>query len=90
MSVAPKASKYFLKFKEDLPNVEGKVFVIMGTTSGTGFIAARTVLEKGGEVVCLNRPSQRVLDATAKLEEFASMGNKIVNIEFFSAVLMLE
>eukprot|EP00339_Tiarina_fusa_P001884 CAMPEP_0117080124 /NCGR_PEP_ID=MMETSP0472-20121206/56535_1 /TAXON_ID=693140 ORGANISM="Tiarina fusus, Strain LIS" /NCGR_SAMPLE_ID=MMETSP0472 /ASSEMBLY_ACC=CAM_ASM_000603 /LENGTH=309 /DNA_ID=CAMNT_0004807641 /DNA_START=16 /DNA_END=944 /DNA_ORIENTATION=+ len=65
--MAAVASQYFPEFKEGLPSVEGKVFVITGTTSGTGFVAAQTAAEKGGEVVCLNRKSQRVTDATAKL-----------------------
>lgn len=74
------ASVYFPKFKEDLPNVEGKVFLITGTTSGTGFVAAQTVAEKGGEVVCLNRKSQRVIDSTEKLRKAVPTG-KFVNIE---------
>lgn len=74
------ASVHFPKFKEDLPNVEGKVFVITGTTSGTGFVAAQTVAEKGGEVVCLNRKSQRVIDSTEKLKKAVPNG-KFVNIE---------
>jgi len=74
------ASVHFPKFKEELPNVEGKVFVITGTTSGTGFVAAQTVAEKGGEVVCLNRKSQRVVDSTAKLQAAVPNG-KFVNIE---------
>lgn len=53
-------TKYFQDFKQRLPAVTGKVFVITGTTSGTGFVAARTVAELGGEVVLLNRPSERV------------------------------
>lgn len=51
-----------------------------GTTSGTGFVAARTVLENGGELVALNRKSQRVTDATAKLQEAVPSG-QITNIE---------
>jgi len=73
-------SKYFPKFKETLPNVDGKVFVITGTTSGTGFVAAQTVAEKGGEVVMLNRKSQRVTDAHAKLVVAVPAG-KFVNVE---------
>eukprot|EP00121_Abeoforma_whisleri_P000418 Awhi_evm1s369 len=41
-----KVSISYPKLKEILPQVDGKVFVITGTTSGTGFVAARTVLEK--------------------------------------------
>mmetsp|Transcript_31141 Transcript_31141/g.63251 ORF Transcript_31141/g.63251 Transcript_31141/m.63251 type:complete len:340 (-) Transcript_31141:115-1134(-) len=55
-------------------------FSMKGTTSGTGFVAAQTAAEKGGEVVCLNRKSQRVIDSTAKLREAVPNG-KFVNIE---------
>ena len=43
-------------------------------------MAARTVAEKGGKVVCLNRKSQRVSDSTAKLQDAVPNG-KFVNIE---------
>lgn len=43
-------------------------------------MAAQTVLEKGGEVVALNRKSQRVTDSTAKLKEAVPSG-KITNVE---------
>jgi NAD(P)-dependent dehydrogenase (short-subunit alcohol dehydrogenase family) len=82
-----KHNEYFEAFVADeLPSsVAGKVFVITGTTSGSGFIAARTVMRKGGEVVALNRKSARVTDATTRLEsEVAAGGNtrgKLVNIE---------
>ena len=49
--------------------MDGKVFVITGTTSGTGFVAAWVVAELGGEVLLLNRPSQRVTDSMEKLKE---------------------
>lgn len=58
--------KLYNKFAKGLPSVAGKVFVITGTTSGTGFIAAECVAKKGGEVVLLNRPSER---ADASLEK---------------------
>ena len=67
MTMTDIPSKYFPQFKKDLPNVHGKVFVITGTTSGTGFVAAQTVAEKGGHVVMLNRPSPRVQEALTRL-----------------------
>jgi hypothetical protein len=36
------ATKFFPDFEEKLPSLEGKTVVITGTTSGTGFIIART------------------------------------------------
>lgn len=75
------ATRFFPKFKETLPNdVSGKVFVITGTTSGTGFVAARTAAELGGEAVLLNRKSQRVTDSLAKLQQAVPDG-KFVSIE---------
>lgn len=74
-------SKYFPAFKESLPSVEGKVFVITGTTSGTGFVAAKTVAEKGGVAVLLNRKSQRLTDSLAKLQEAVPGDGKFVSIE---------
>lgn len=56
----------FSTFEKTLPDVSGKVFVITGTTSGTGFVAAKTVAEHHGEVLLLNRPSSR---STASLEK---------------------
>lgn len=73
-------TKLFPKFKKSLPNVSGKVFVITGTTSGTGFVAARTVAELGGEAVLLNRPSKRV-DAMIESLKAAVPGGKFVTIE---------
>ena len=53
------ASKYYPTFLQQLPELTGKTFVITGTTSGTGKIAAHTIASKGGRVMMLNRPSTR-------------------------------
>ena len=60
--LASRETRWFPEFvKEELPSdVSGKVFVITGTTSGTGYVAAKTTAELGGEVVMLNRSSSRV------------------------------
>ena len=39
-------SKFFPAFKERIPDLSGKTFVITGTTSGTGRVASRTIAEK--------------------------------------------
>ena len=36
-------------------NLDGKTFVITGTTSGTGFEAAKILLSTGAKLVMLNR-----------------------------------
>ena len=41
------------------PDLTGKTFVITGTTSGTGKVAAHTIASKSGRVMMLNRPSSR-------------------------------
>lgn len=71
--------KWFPKFKAELPRADGKVFVITGTTSGTGFVAAWVVAELGGEVLLLNRPSARVTSSMEQLKSIVPEG-KFVNI----------
>jgi len=71
---------HFQSFKQRLPEVTGKVFVITGTTSGTGWVAARTVAELGGEAVLLNRPSERV-DAMLQSLKEAVPGGKFVTVD---------
>jgi len=73
-------TRYFPEFKQGLPDVTGKVFVISGTTSGTGFVAARTVAELGGEAVLLNRSSNRVDAMLQSLKEAVPDG-RFVTIE---------
>ena len=62
-------SIYYPDFKDSLPNLQGKTFVITGTTTGTGKIAANALAEKGGRVIMLNRPSERSTAAQAYMEE---------------------
>jgi len=70
----------YSKFDKTLPDVSGKVFAITGTTSGTGFIAAKTVASHGGEVLLLNRPSSRSVASLEKLKEAVPEG-KFVAID---------
>ncbi len=60
---------------ERLGNLSGKTFVITGTTSGTGFEAARILLSKGAKVVMLNRNPKKSADTVARLKE--DLGNDI-------------
>jgi NAD(P)-dependent dehydrogenase (short-subunit alcohol dehydrogenase family) len=54
----------------------GKTFVITGTTSGTGYEAARILLSKGAKVVMLNRNSKKSEDTIDLLKQ--NLGNNIV------------
>ena len=56
-------------------NLNGKTFVITGTTSGTGFEAARILLSKGAKVVMLNRNPKKSEDTIAALKQ--ELGNNI-------------
>jgi NAD(P)-dependent dehydrogenase (short-subunit alcohol dehydrogenase family) len=52
-------SKHYPAFVEGILDLTGKTFVITGTTSGTGKIAAHTLASKGARVFMLNRKSTR-------------------------------
>jgi len=67
---------WFDKFEKELPNVDGKVFVITGTTSGTGYSAAETVAKHGGEVILLNRSSPRSVSSYEKLKKEVGANGK--------------
>ncbi|WP_370323680.1 SDR family oxidoreductase [Flavobacterium sp. ASW18X] len=47
----------------------GKTFVITGTTSGTGFEAARILLSKGAKVIMLNRNPKKAEETITRLKE---------------------
>lgn len=48
-------------------DMTGKVVAITGTTSGTGYIAAREIAKKGAEVLLLNRNSERSIKSYEQL-----------------------
>lgn len=50
-------------------NLNGKTYVITGTTSGTGFEAAKILLSKGAKVVMLNRNPKKSADTIAILKQ---------------------
>ena len=60
---------------ERLGSTKGKTYVITGTTSGTGYEAARILLSKGAKVVMLNRNSKKSEDTIAVLKQ--KLGNDI-------------
>ena len=53
----------------------GKTYVITGTTSGTGFEAAKILLSKGARVVMLNRNPKKAENTIATLKQ--ELGNNI-------------
>ncbi len=56
-------------------NLNGKTFVITGTTSGTGFEAAKILLSKGAKVVMLNRNPNKSTETVSALKQ--ELGNNI-------------
>ncbi|MCB1180366.1 MAG: SDR family NAD(P)-dependent oxidoreductase, partial [Leptospiraceae bacterium] len=51
-----------------IPSLQGKTVAITGTTSGTGYVAARTLASKGASVILLNRKSDRSQKSFEKLK----------------------
>ena len=62
-------------------SLTGKTFVITGTTSGTGFEAARILLSKGAKVVMLNRNLQKAQATIAALKEKLGNAIDVTNIQ---------
>lgn len=56
-------------------NLNGKTFVITGTTSGTGFEGTKILLSKGAKVVMLNRNPKKAEDTVKTLKQ--ELGNHI-------------
>lgn len=62
-------------------NLNGKLFVITGTTSGTGFEAAKILLSKGAKVVMLNRNPKKAEDTMAILKQELGNDIDVINIQ---------
>ena len=56
-------------------NMSGKVVVITGTTTGTGFVCARELGKLGAKVLLLNRESERSASALKNLQQEVPKGN---------------
>ena len=78
----PVASKWFPDFEKDVPSLSGKTVVLTGTTSGTGFVCARTCARKGAaRVVMLNRASPRAAAAQEAIAAEAAPGTVVETVE---------
>ncbi|NKI33037.1 SDR family oxidoreductase [Croceivirga thetidis] len=62
-------------------NLYGKVFVITGTTSGTGFEASKILLSKGAKVVMLNRNLKKAEDTIRSLKQGLGNDIDVINIQ---------
>ena len=66
---------------ELMKSQKGKTYVITGTTSGTGFEAARILLSKGAKVVMLNRNSKKAENTIATLKQTLGNDIDVLNIQ---------
>lgn len=66
---------------ERIDNLNGKTFVITGTTSGTGFEAARILLSKGAKVVMLNRNAKKAEEVISTLKNELGATIDVVTIQ---------
>lgn len=72
---------------ERIKNLSGKTFVITGTTSGTGFEAAKILLSKGAKVVMLNRNQQKSDNTISTLKQEIGSHIDVTNIRMDLAEL---
>ena len=78
----PVETKWFPDFEASLPSLEGKTVAITGTTSGTGYIVARTAIRKNADnVLLLNRPSERAKKAEEDLKKYQGLEQQIKDAE---------
>ena len=66
---------------ERIGDLSGKTFLITGTTSGTGFEAARILLSKGAKVVMLNRNAKKASDVIATLKNELGADIDVLSIQ---------
>ena len=71
---------YYDDFFSGLPSLKGMTIAITGTTSGTGYAAAKTVAKKGAKVILLNRKSQRAENALEQLKKSCGR-TEIIQVE---------
>ena len=65
-------SQFYSAFCEELPSLDGKTVAITGGSRGLGFVTARTVAQKGGRVVVMNRASKTATNALQQISEIAT------------------
>ncbi|MDO6852321.1 SDR family oxidoreductase [Cellulophaga lytica] len=65
---------------ERIDDLSGKTFVITGTTSGTGFEAAKILLSKNAKVVMLNRNPKKADDTIQTLKQEVGSHSNVINI----------
>ena len=74
----------FPAFATALPSQAGRVVAVTGSTSGTGFVAARMCAKLGAHVLLLNRPSARSEAALKAIAEDAPGGVSAIDCDLQS------
>lgn len=72
---------------ERIGSLKNKTFLITGTTSGTGFEAARILLSKGAKVVMLNRNEKKSL---AVIERYKKALGDSIDVSFIPMDLAVQ
>ncbi|KAJ1475534.1 hypothetical protein T484DRAFT_2016022 [Baffinella frigidus] len=62
-------SVHYVGFLQKMSRMDGKVVVVTGCTTGTGFVAAKAMASVGAHVLMLNRLSQRATDAEEAIKK---------------------
>lgn len=81
---APIPDKHYADFVDSMPSQKGRTLVITGTTSGTGFQAAKAIVSRGGTLLVLNRPSSRATAALEKLKGACAEGGTVEQVRIWS------
>ena len=82
-------TKHYNDFIKTLNDLNGKTIAITGTTSGTGFVAAKCLAEKGARVLLLNRKSPRSLSSFERLKKLCPKAHFVeieCDLQSFSSV----
>ena len=66
---------------ERIGDLNGRIYVITGTTSGTGFEAASILLSKGAKVVMLNRNPKKAQETVRNLKQKLGNNIDILNVD---------
>jgi NAD(P)-dependent dehydrogenase (short-subunit alcohol dehydrogenase family) len=74
MSTPPQTLHLDEVIKNHSQDMTGKVVAITGTTTGTGFVCARELANKGATVILLNRPSDRADKSLQQLRQAVPEG----------------
>jgi NAD(P)-dependent dehydrogenase (short-subunit alcohol dehydrogenase family) len=74
-------NRWYDDYVAAMPSQAGKHIAITGCTSGTGFDAAKAIVSRGGNVIALNRPSERAVSALAAIQAACKDGATATHVD---------